>query len=553
VDNNPLRFAPIIRVSTEKQAMQGESLRTQKKQIIKCVDQWGGTIPDHCWQYSGQEHATPEWERKKLDKLLADSDKDLFDAVICIDASRWSRDNRKSREGLDILRRNGIQFFVGTTEYDLYNPEHTFYLGISGELNEFQAKQQSLKSVLNRIEMAKRGIPVAGRLPSGRTFDKKTEKWGIDREYQKKIELAADMYLDGHGLKNIAKMLKISRTNLRKTLLERCGDKTTVTFDVPRFKIYESISIKIPPLLPQDTIDAIKAKMEANKTVHHAFIKNRYLMSRAILCGHCLRALYGDTRGANQYYVHPKKTDCKHFSKVPAAFIEDAVMVHLFTFFGNKSAMEEAIKSAVPDYSEIEKLKIHKIEMEQEIKKIQTAKDRLLDLAEKGAILESDIKERMTINREREYLLNAEIDSINTKLENVPSEKVIKRKADLLKCTIESIYSSGLEFSRMSFEEKRKLIQIAFSGRDHDGSRAGVYIKKDGAAEWSFTIKGVFSGATISDYLPMQGWKANGMLGIEDDNFDPFSRSELKSLNSGWKPLPQILTIRTIASTFTAE
>jgi hypothetical protein len=58
--NKPLRFAPIIRVSTEKQAVQGESLRTQKRQIIKCVDQLGGTIPDHCWQYSGQEHGTPE-------------------------------------------------------------------------------------------------------------------------------------------------------------------------------------------------------------------------------------------------------------------------------------------------------------------------------------------------------------------------------------------------------------------------------------------------------------------------------------------------------------
>jgi hypothetical protein len=174
--------------------------------------------------------------------------------------------------------------------------------------------------------------------------------------------------------------------------------------------------------------------MKENKTVHHGHIKNRYLMSRAILCGHCGLALFGDTRGANQYYVHPKKTDCKHFSKVSATFIEDGVMVHLFTFFGNKSAMEEAIKSAVPDYSDIEKLKIHKIEMEQEIKKIQTAKNRLLDLAEKGAILEIEIKERMTEHREREYLLNAEIASIDTKLENVPSEKVIKRKADLLFC-----------------------------------------------------------------------------------------------------------------------
>jgi len=184
-------------------------------------------------------------------------------------------------------------------------------------------------------------------------------------------------------------------------------------------------------------------------------------------------------------------------------------MVHLFTFFGYQSAMEQAIKSDVPDYSEIKKLKIQRAKMEQEFKKIKTAKNRLLDLAEKSAILENDIKERITEHREREYLLNSEIASIDTKFGNILSEKAINRTADLLKCTFESIYSSGLEFSRMSFEEKRQLVQLAFNGKDHDGYRAGVYIKKDGEAEWSFTIKDVFSWIAIRDYLPMEPWKAN--------------------------------------------
>ncbi len=532
MEDKPLRFAPIIRVSTERQAMRGESLRTQKKQIINCVAQYGGTIPDRCWQYSGQEHATPEWERRKLNKLLADSDKNLFDAVICCDASRWSRDNRKSKQGLEILKRNNIRFFVGTMEYSLFDPQQFFNISMATEINEFQANLQSLKSIQNRIEMAKRGIPVAGRLPSGRTFDKKTEKWGIVREYQKKIEHAADMYLEGNGLTKIDKMINMSRSNLRKTLLERCGDTTTVTFNVPRFKIDETITIKIPPLLPQDTIDAIKAKMEANKTVSHGHIKNRYLLSRMILCGHCGRAMYGDTRRANQYYVHRKKTQCKHFSKTPADLIEDAVMVHLFNIFGNQSAMEQAIKSAIPDYGEIEQLRSQQDEIEQGLKKVKIAKKRLLDLAEKGVLEEGDIKERMTEHREREYLLNAEMASINSKIENIPSENQMKHNAEIMLRTIESIYSNGMEFAGMSFDEKRQLAQFAFNGKDQDGNRAGVYIRRDKEAEWSFTIKGIFSGIDERDFLPMEPWKANALLGIEDDNYNPFEKSELKSLSS---------------------
>lgn len=65
-----LRFAPIIRVSTEKQANRGESLRTQTSQIEQYVKSLSGIIPSNCLVYSGQEHATPEIERKKFLNLF---------------------------------------------------------------------------------------------------------------------------------------------------------------------------------------------------------------------------------------------------------------------------------------------------------------------------------------------------------------------------------------------------------------------------------------------------------------------------------------------------
>jgi len=157
-----LRFAPLIRVSTEGQATKGESLRTQTAQIRQYVKSLNGTDPDNCWKYSGQEHATPEQERAKLEQLLEDSSNGKFDAVIVCDASRWSRDNFKSKEGLNILRNNGTRFFVGTMEYDLFNPEHAFILGMSAEIGEFQARTQALKSITNRINRAKRNVPTAG-------------------------------------------------------------------------------------------------------------------------------------------------------------------------------------------------------------------------------------------------------------------------------------------------------------------------------------------------------------------------------------------------------
>jgi DNA invertase Pin-like site-specific DNA recombinase len=97
-DNGKLeRFASLVRVSTEKQEQQGESLRTQTKNNDRDVARLGGRIVE-C--YGGQEHATPGWEKGEVDRLIADAARGKFDAVIVTYADRWSRDNAKSKEGL---------------------------------------------------------------------------------------------------------------------------------------------------------------------------------------------------------------------------------------------------------------------------------------------------------------------------------------------------------------------------------------------------------------------------------------------------------------------
>src|SRR5262245_9034732 len=93
-----LRFASLIRVSTEQQEKEGESLSTQSKQNQEDVKALGGRIVAN---YGGQEHATPGWEKTELFRLIADSAKGLFDAVIVNHEDRWSRDNATSQSGLD--------------------------------------------------------------------------------------------------------------------------------------------------------------------------------------------------------------------------------------------------------------------------------------------------------------------------------------------------------------------------------------------------------------------------------------------------------------------
>src|SRR5262245_1842947 len=67
-----LRFAALVRVSTEKQERQGESLRVQRADCQAAVAALGGRVV--AWYGAdAAEHATEGWERKELTRLLGDA------------------------------------------------------------------------------------------------------------------------------------------------------------------------------------------------------------------------------------------------------------------------------------------------------------------------------------------------------------------------------------------------------------------------------------------------------------------------------------------------
>ena len=74
----------------------------------------------------------------------------------------------RAQEGLAILRRNAIRFFVGSLEYDQNMPEPKFFLDMMASVSQFHASLNSFKAIINKVERAKRGWPTSGNVPYGR-------------------------------------------------------------------------------------------------------------------------------------------------------------------------------------------------------------------------------------------------------------------------------------------------------------------------------------------------------------------------------------------------
>ncbi|MBU3916475.1 zinc ribbon domain-containing protein, partial [bacterium] len=355
-------------------------------------------------------------------------------------------------------------------------------LSMEAVFNAFQAAEQTKKSLLNRLEKAKRNIPTAGRLPFGRTHCKETNTWGIDTEKQKKIEYAAEMYLKGINTDIITATLDMNWPNLLKILKFRSGNHWDINFRQDDLGINETVPLKIPRLLPEETIQAIHQKTEANKTYTHGKIKNTYLLSRMIFCKHCGSTLSGQTNHSNKRYYRHRKRKQDFYPKcvnyIPADDIENAVFIHLFKTFGDVENIEKAITRAIPDPTQLKKLEEQYQLLESKSKKIELGKKRLIIQVKEGNLMGEDVKNEMQTLRDQQQEINLEKETIKSQLENIPSKKRRKKSAQLMKRFIQRIYSNPNQLSEMSLEDRKILFQTAFAGKDQENNRLGVYLKR---------------------------------------------------------------------------
>jgi DNA invertase Pin-like site-specific DNA recombinase len=498
-----LRFAALMRVSSERQETEGESLRTQHTHIERDVGILGGRVIH--W-YGGQEHGTPGYEKKQVDRMIADAENGKFDAVIVANADRWSRDNIKSREGLNAFKAHRVRFFVSTSEYDLFNPEHTLFLSMSAAFGEFQATHQSRKSIINRIERAKRGVPTCGKLPFGRTFDENTGKWGIHAEKLAMVIDVAKRYLAGEPLPKLAAEYRQNHSNLHKVLMHRSGDKWEQTFGSKALNISETVETTVPRLLPEETIQALRRRAEANKTYHHGHSKHPYLFSRMVHCGHCGYAMFGQTNANGHRYYRHAHTDRARQCPCPKAWVaaeelEQTVIAQLFENWGNRDAARKAIEEAVPDQQRMAELRQRRSRVKELLAQIDSGRERVIGFIANGALTDAQATKKLAELSKSEVGLREELEQINAALEHVPTPEAIDAFCKRMEAALKKIHRANHNPEDMTWKQRRALAETVFGGKTPEGKRMGVYVEwidaqeKKRRKEWKFTIRGQLNPA----------------------------------------------------------
>jgi hypothetical protein len=387
------------------------------------------------------------------------------------------------------------------TEYDLCNPEHVLFLELSAAIGKFAADNTSRKSILNRIERAKRGIPAGGGIPFGRTYDKESGVWAVDEGKRQMIADVARRYLDGEALLDLAAEHGTTDTQLCRLLRHRCGPTWTQSFSAPRLGINETVTTTVPALLDAETIAKVCARLDHRRVkVRRPAAHDRvYLLSSRIYCSHCGYGYIGQARSKDGrlYYRHlyddrrrPRPQPCPLGRPEPwirAETLEQCVVRDLLSLLGNPNALLAAVQAALPDTTAETGRRDN---LESRLAEVDRETANLTRAIRKGTITDDEAAADMEKLRERKALLREALDCVNDVLADVPTPEELQRWSAKFHIDEERLYYTKME-------NARALLAAAFCPGDRlsDGSPAGIYVSANVGVkprQYSYQLRGRF-------------------------------------------------------------
>ena len=163
------------------------------------------------------------FNRAGIEKIYEAVEAGVMDAIVVKDLSRLGRHRTQTALFIDFLRENHIRVLSATEGIDTFNENDDLIIGFKGLVNDFYARDGSRRVRTGYRQKQKAGIVITP--PFGYFKDKNTNQVEIVPEAAETIRLIFDRYLDGMGLKAIARMLNEGQYKtpalMQKVLLDK--------------------------------------------------------------------------------------------------------------------------------------------------------------------------------------------------------------------------------------------------------------------------------------------------------------------------------------------
>lgn len=357
--------------------------------------------------------------RPSFQRLIKDSEKGQFDAVIMYTLDRFARNRYDSAIYKAKLKKNGVKIFYAKQPMP-DTPEGIILESVLEGYAEYYSENLSRNIKRGMRENALQCLAIGGAgMPLGYVVGE-DRKYKVDPVGAKIVQEIFQMYADGMSATQIInhcneKGYKTSRGNAFNKNSLRTMLKNDRYIGIYR---YSDVVIEggIPPIISKELFDKVQATLQHNFSARaRNKAKDDYLLTTKLFCGHCGSAMVGESGTSKSGKVHhyykcidrKRKHQCKKavekkdwIEEVVVRFTVQKVLADENIERISIKAME-IIEKESADTTYIQGLQDQLKEVSKKIKNIMTAieqgiitsttKDRLMELEEEKNNIEGQI------------------------------------------------------------------------------------------------------------------------------------------------------------------
>ncbi|WP_052350586.1 recombinase family protein [Paenibacillus gorillae] len=290
-----LRIVLYIRVSTEEQAKEGYSLISQETVLRREAKRLGAVVTA---VYTDDGYSAKNMKRPALKKMLIDSHKGTFDAILFTRLDRFTRRSKDFHNIIDMLGKNDVGIISLAEKIDTTSAIGRFQLELSVSLAQLERETNSERVSQVMEERALKGLRNGG--PSALGYKVIDGKYTIDPIGVKAHDKVFDLYREGNGYKGIAHIMLADPEMSHLLKWSSAGVKyilqNPICLGINRYKYVDKnnhltgnpilTNSDIPAIKDQETFDWVQFEIKRRKKGGKSFT-SEHVFSAVLRCGWC--------------------------------------------------------------------------------------------------------------------------------------------------------------------------------------------------------------------------------------------------------------------------
>lgn len=428
-----------VRVSTEEQAVNGDSLRTQREELTRYALANGFHIYGI---YEDDGFSATNLKRPALQRLLKDVEQNKINRILITKLDRLSRGVRNYYKVLDVLDEHQVFWQTIFEKYDSSTANGRLHINIMLSVAENESAQTSerIRSVF-KTKIENKEL-IAGKIPIGL---KKEDKKLIIDENKKQIVLDAfQFYKETTSAYQTFQKLDLKYPELQLNYMRTYRILTNKLYIGVKETKYGDITDFCPAIIDEITFENTQRLLQKNARKKSSNNSDGYLFQGMLKCAECGYTLGGKFYSKNiessRYYYICKRHHLSLKCNCKTNFNEQKIEQILLREF------DIQLKKHITDY-EYKQKNYKKTDRSKEISSLENKLNKLKDLYVRDLIRIEDYEKDY-----KEYI---------TQLETLYKEQekneynISDNSSELLKSFLKSNFLSG--YKLLTRTEKRRI------------------------------------------------------------------------------------------------